>query len=402
MATGPDTVDADLVAPKSATTITSPELTDVFILQSAAGSELRLSFDNLVDVVGSAPADEYDGGAPSDTVTITLDGGAPDDAVTETVDGGSPIGVLKIANQLIKRGTSDGWAAAGDPVLPLGMFAGLIADDKIRAIKMGDGVSAWSTLEYLLAQPWTATDKTKLDGIAANADVSPAQVSPAEKTAGAETAVRAFSPADIADMAGDFGGGGGGGGDTPAQIDDTPAGERDLCTELELRSYSPADVKYIAERFGKVVPSVFGRSGSPVVAQSGDYTADQITETATRFFLSDTQKTKLDNMPEDTGVTSTGVSITLSVASHRGKRIDVTAGSVVITVPPLSGVSAFTAYDIIPIYAPNAVVTITAGSGVTIARVDGTGTSHQIKANGEAYLRKKSANNSWVLTGALV
>ena len=69
-----------------------------------------------------------------------------------------------------------------------------------------------------------ATDGTKLDGIesAATADQTDAeietgynnqvaQVSSGERTAGTETAIRRFSPADIASMAGTHGGGGGGG-----------------------------------------------------------------------------------------------------------------------------------------------------------------------------------------------
>lgn len=43
------------------------------------------------------------------------------------------------------------------------------------------------------------------------------------------------------------------------------------------------------------VSSVFGRTGA-VVAGSGDYTADQITETATRVFVSPTQESKLDGI----------------------------------------------------------------------------------------------------------
>ena len=38
--------------------------------------------------------------------------------------------------------------------------------------------------------------------------------------------------------------------------------------------------------------SVFGRTGD-VIAQSGDYTADQITETATRVFVTPAEKTAI-------------------------------------------------------------------------------------------------------------
>jgi hypothetical protein len=43
---------------------------------------------------------------------------------------------------------------------------------------------------------------------------------------------------------------------------------------------------------GGAVSSVFGRTGA-VTAQSGDYTADQVTESATRVFVTPTQKTDL-------------------------------------------------------------------------------------------------------------
>jgi hypothetical protein len=53
----------------------------------------------------------------------------------------------------------------------------------------------------------TASDIAKLAGIEAGAQVNPTQVDAGEKTAGTETALRSFSPADVAEMAGTHGGG---------------------------------------------------------------------------------------------------------------------------------------------------------------------------------------------------
>lgn len=59
---------------------------------------------------------------------------------------------------------------------------------------------------------FTDADHAKLDGIAAGAEVNPTQVTPAEKTAGTETAERSFSPQDIHDMIDTHAPSGGGGG----------------------------------------------------------------------------------------------------------------------------------------------------------------------------------------------
>lgn len=62
---------------------------------------------------------------------------------------------------------------------------------------------------FQLEVPFESAEKSKLSGIEDNAAVNPTQASAGEKTGGTETALRSFSPKDIADMAGTHGGGGG-------------------------------------------------------------------------------------------------------------------------------------------------------------------------------------------------
>lgn len=104
----------------------------------------------------------------------------------------------------------------------------------------------------------TDAERDKLATVQVNAAPNPSQVSSGEKTAGTENGLRSFSPADIKDIATIWGGGGSGG----------------------------------------AVTSVFGRTGN-VVSVSGDYTAAQITETATKKIMTDTERTKLAGIADN-------------------------------------------------------------------------------------------------------
>jgi hypothetical protein len=110
----------------------------------------------------------------------------------------------------------------------------------------------------------TATERTKLAGIQAGAQVNPTSVSGSEKAAGTQTALRSFSPADVRDM---------------------------------VQTHSP----------GAVVPSVFGRTGA-IVAQNGDYNAEQITDTANKVVMTATERTKLAGIQAGAQVNPTSVS----------------------------------------------------------------------------------------------
>lgn len=86
--------------------------------------------------------------------------------------------------------------------------------------------------------------------------------------------------------------------------------EIDAHTGTALRSWSPADVAYAISALGAAaVVSVFGRSGV-VVAGAGDYTADQITDTANKVLMTTTERAKLAGVGAGANVTS--------VAGHTG------------------------------------------------------------------------------------
>lgn len=111
-------------------------------------------------------------------------------------------------------------------------------------VEIGVDVQAFSSVLDATTASFTTADETKLDGVetGATADQSDSeietaynnqvsQVSSGERTAGTETDIRRFSPADIASMAGTHGGGGGGdawGDAVDADIVPDADGTRDL------------------------------------------------------------------------------------------------------------------------------------------------------------------------------
>ncbi len=72
--------------------------------------------------------------------------------------------------------------------------------------------------------------------------------------------------------------------------------EAEAGTQTIARYWTAQRVKQAIDALaGGAVSSVFGRVGA-VIAQAGDYTADQITETVTRIFFTPTEKTKLSGI----------------------------------------------------------------------------------------------------------
>lgn len=91
-----------------------------------------------------------------------------------------------------------------------------------------------------------STDGQKLDGIQANAQRNPTQVSSPEKTSpSGVTSVRGFSPKDVLDMINTHGGSGSG--SNYPQVTSAEIGSADTVTDL--RSFAPSDVHGIVSVF---------------------------------------------------------------------------------------------------------------------------------------------------------
>ena len=119
----------------------------------------------------------------------------------------------------------------------------------------------------------------KLDGIDAGAEVNPAQVSEAERTAGTEAGERSFSPADVKSMIDTHSD------DNPSQVSEA---ERTAGTETATRIYSPADIKSMIDTH-----SDNNHAGATVVElQNG-------TETAERSFSPAEIKSMIDQHSDD-------------------------------------------------------------------------------------------------------
>ncbi|MBK8209706.1 MAG: hypothetical protein IPK78_06745 [Rhodospirillales bacterium] len=167
----------------------------------------------------------------------------------------------------------------------------------------------------------TATERTKLTGIAAGAQVNPIRVTAAEKTAATSVTVRGFAPADVRDMVAAL---------APAAAVSSVAGRTGavvlskadvglptVTNDPQLRADLGYATKGVPAAGDKLVikdqsdgqpklidwnqlptgsvTSVYGRTG-PVVAQAGDYTADQIAETAAKVLMTVAERTRLAGM----------------------------------------------------------------------------------------------------------
>ena len=166
--------------------------------------------------------------------------------------------------------------------------------------------SAWQTLDDIpeggLHRHFSDAERNKLSGIAGGAEVNPAPVTEAEKAAATETAPRSFSPRDVRDIAalhvdrGDI---------TIASVHGRTGAVTAQAGDYTAEQIADTATKVImtAEERGKLaavepgaevnaVASVHGRSGA-VTAQAGDYTAEQITDTATKVIMTAEERGKL-------------------------------------------------------------------------------------------------------------
>ena len=169
----------------------------------------------------------------------------------------------------------------------------------------------WQTLDDVpegsAHKHFTAAERAKLTAIPTSAQANPQVVSAQEKAAANETAPRSFSPKDVGEMvaihaaaaaapvASVFGRTGavvGEPGDyTADQIIDTAA--KVLMTTAERSKL--AGVQAGAQV--NTVASVHGRTGV-IAAQPGDYTADQITDTPTKVVMTAAERSKLATVQE--------------------------------------------------------------------------------------------------------
>lgn len=85
-----------------------------------------------------------------------------------------------------------------------------------------------------------------------------------------------------------------------------------------------------------VVASVFGRTGA-VHAHPGDYTADQITETPTRVFVSPAQSEKLDGLETHATADMTGTEIVNAITVELGSTVWQTGGTGSVTWGSING-----------------------------------------------------------------
>jgi len=230
----------------------------------------------------------------------------------------------------------------------------------------------------------TTEERTKLTGIAAGAQVNPVRIPAAEKTAGTATTIRAFAPVDVRDMVAGF---------APAAPVASVAGRTGAVTlakadvglgnvtdDAQLRAdlayadkASPAGgdkllLKDQADGLPKLVDwnqlpiatvpvaSVHGRTGA-IVAQAGDYSADDITDTAAKVLMTAAERTKLS-----------GIAAGAQVNPGRIPAAEKTAG----TATTIRGFAPVDVRDMVAGFAPVAPVASVAGrtGAVTLAKAD--------------------------------
>lgn len=134
---------------------------------------------------------------------------------------------------------------------------------------------------------FTSSEKAKLATVEPQSEANPPRVTADEKANGAELSLRSFAPRDIADMA---------------------------------RTCAPAGA----------VSSVFARTGA-VSAQTGDYTAEQITDTANKVMMTAAERAKLAGFVTVTDFGAVGDGVTddtaaLQTALSSGKIVLVPSG----------------------------------------------------------------------------
>lgn len=111
------------------------------------------------------------------------------------------------------------------------------------------GGATWASLtQYAF---YTSTEATKLAGITSNAEPNPGEVTGGEISSG---------------------------------------------TETEIRSWSPVDVKSMVTTWGGTSVSSFNSRTGAITPTSGDYTADQITDTASKVLMTPAERTAISGL----------------------------------------------------------------------------------------------------------
>lgn len=97
---------------------------------------------------------------------------------------------------LMRRDTASGWNTI-NPVLMAGEFG--LETDTLK-MKMGNGSTPWTSLQYAVIEEFTTEEKSKLSSVEVGAQANPRRISPIEKSSGTSTDVRGLAPSDIRDM----------------------------------------------------------------------------------------------------------------------------------------------------------------------------------------------------------
>ncbi len=147
---------------------------------------------NLISLVGAGVKTAYEGEPNTNPFTDAEKTNLGNQSGTNTGDEPAASTTVAGISELATSAEIDTGADNTRTITPLGL-AGSALQTKV------DGVEAGATADQTDAEIETGYNNQV------------AQVSAGEKTAGTETAVRRFSPKDVADMAGTHGGGGGGG-----------------------------------------------------------------------------------------------------------------------------------------------------------------------------------------------
>lgn len=164
--------------------------------------------------------------------------------------------------------------------------------------------AAWHTLDDIpegtVNQHFSQVERTKLSEIKAGAEANPAQVSEDEKATATETGLRSFSPRDVSDIASRYASNNsvvsvhGRTGAVIAQSGDYTADQISETTSRMVMTADERDKLTGVEAGAQVnaVLSIHGRTGA-ISAQTGDYTAEQITETTIRVVMTAEERNKL-------------------------------------------------------------------------------------------------------------
>ncbi len=97
---------------------------------------------------------------------------------------------------LMRRDTASGWNTI-NPVLMAGEFG--LETDTLK-MKMGNGSTPWTSLQYAVIEEFTTEEKSKLSSVEVGAQANPRRISPIEKSSGTSTDVRGLAPSDVKDM----------------------------------------------------------------------------------------------------------------------------------------------------------------------------------------------------------